>query len=210
MYTYLPHWISDDGDRVFFDTLDPLVTQDTNRITDVYEWERESSGSCTESPGCIYLISDGTSAEGSYLIGTTATGDDVFFTTRGQLVREDDNENIDVYDARVGAVQPPAASQCTGTGCQGVPSAPPIFATPASSTYNGVGNLELPGTTGKSRPTSKRLTRAQKLASALKACRKKHQAKRRATCERRARKAYGSHTSVKRGVKRASRKGNAR
>ena len=35
-----------------------------------------------------------------------------------------------------------AALACTGTGCQGVPPAPPIFATPSSVTFNGVGNFE--------------------------------------------------------------------
>jgi hypothetical protein len=207
LYTSLPHWMSDDGDRVFFDTLQSLVPQDTNNATDVYEWERDGSGSCSQSPGCIYLISDGTSHEGSYLIGTTSSGDDVFFTTRATLVGEDGNENIDVYDARVGASAPPAPTQCTGTGCQGVPSAAPVFATPASSTYSGVGNLQAPATTStKPKSKSKPLTRAQRLAKALKACRKKRQKKKRAACEKQARKSYGAHASTKRVVK----KGDAR
>ena len=40
----LPQWMSDDGNRAFFDTLDSLVPQDTNEQTDVYEWERDGSG----------------------------------------------------------------------------------------------------------------------------------------------------------------------
>ena len=33
---------------------------------------------------------------------------------------------------------------CTGTGCQGIPGAPPIFATPSSVTFEGVGNFAAP------------------------------------------------------------------
>jgi hypothetical protein len=140
--TYLPHWMSTDGSRVFFNTRDPLVPQDTNGLDDVYEWERDGSGSCKGSGGCVYLLTGGTGGEGAYLIDASSTGDDVFFTTRAQFVAEDQNENIDVYDAHVGAVIPPAVPQCTGTGCQGLPSAPPVFSTPSSVTYNGVGNFE--------------------------------------------------------------------
>ena len=134
-------WMSDDGSRVFFNSLDPLVPQDTNGLNDVYEWERDGSGGCTSSEGCIYLLSGGAGGEGSFLVDSSVSGDDAFLTTRAQLVAEDQNENIDVYDAHVGAKAPPAQPQCTGTGCQGLPSAPPVFATPSSVTYEGVGNF---------------------------------------------------------------------
>lgn len=203
--TTLPHWITDDGDRVFFDTLDGLVPQDTNGQTDVYEWERDGSGSCADSSGCIYLLSDGLSAEGSYLIGASTSGDDVFITTRGKLVAEDENDNTDVYDIHANAVPPPAPAQCTGSGCQGVPAAPPIFATPPSVTYNGVGNFEAPVKTVSVRPTS--LTRAAKLAKALKVCKQKPKKKRR-SCETQARQRYGA---TKKGKSSSSRRlGNVR
>ena len=140
-HTRLPQWMSDDGSRVFFNSLDPLVSQDTNGLNDVYEWERDGVGSCTDSKGCIYLLTGGTGGEGSFLIDASSSGNDVFFTTRAQLVGEDQNENIDVYDAHVGALVPAVVPQCTGTGCQGLPSAPPVFSTPSSVTYNGVGNF---------------------------------------------------------------------
>ena len=41
--TYQPQVISDDGGRVFFDSGEPLVPQDTNGWLDVYEWERPAS-----------------------------------------------------------------------------------------------------------------------------------------------------------------------
>ncbi len=203
--TTLPHWITDDGDLVFFDTLDGLVPQDTNGQTDVYEWERDGSGSCADSSGCIYLLSDGLSAEGSYLIGASTSGDDVFMTTRGKLVAEDENSNTDVYDIHANAVPPPAPAQCTGSGCQGVPATPPVFATPPSVTYNGVGNFEAPVTTVAVKP--KPPTRAAKLAKALKVCRQKPKKKRRA-CEAQAKTRYGA---AKKGKSSSSRRlGNIR
>ena len=42
--TYLPQWIAEEGNRVFFDTEVPLVARDTNGRQDVYEWEREGHG----------------------------------------------------------------------------------------------------------------------------------------------------------------------
>lgn len=138
------NWMSANGEEIFFDSLDPLVPQDTNGHSDIYEWEQDGANECAEEQGCIYLISGGRSPEGSYLIDASASGNDVFFTTRAKLVGEDQNENIDVYDAHVGAVAATTPPLCTGTGCQGLPSSPPIFATPSSVTYNGVGNFPIP------------------------------------------------------------------
>jgi hypothetical protein len=155
MSSYSHRWMSEDGNRVFFDSLDALVPQDTNGLSDVYEWERDGSGDCLQVNGCIYLLTAGVGSEGSYLIDISVSANDVFFTTRSKLVAEDENENVDAYDARVGAAVPPAAPSCSGTGCQGTPSAPPIFATPASVTYNGVGNFAAPSKTTASKPKSK-------------------------------------------------------
>jgi hypothetical protein len=158
MSTYLPRWMSEDGSRVFFDSVQALVPQDTNGENDVYEWERDGSGSCAKSAGCVYLLSGGTSKEGSFLIDASTSGDDVFIGTRERLLSEDQNEELDIYDARADAPPVPAAPQCTGTGCQGVPSAPPVFSTPASVTYEGVGNFPVapkPAAKAK-RPKAKR------------------------------------------------------
>lgn len=142
--TYMTRSISDDGSRVFFDSPQPLVASDTNAKQDVYEWERDGSGSCRRDNGCIYLLSGGSSLASSWLLDASASGDDVFIITRAQLVPQDRNENYDVYDARVGAVRPLSPPACSGTGCQGVPPAPPIFATPSSVTFSGVGNYAPP------------------------------------------------------------------
>ena len=142
--TYQPQWISEDGSRVFFESAQPLVPQATNGWLDVYEWERDGSGSCQQTQGCIFLLSSGSDPENSYLLDASANGNDVFIITRAQLVAQDRNDLDDVYDVRVDGVRPGVAPACSGTGCQGVPPAPPIFATPASVTFEGIGNFTAP------------------------------------------------------------------
>jgi len=196
MNTYQPRWMSEDGSRVFFDSEEPLVSQDTNGLQDVYEWERDGAGSCHTVEGCVYLLSGGTSSDISALIDASSSGDDVFLATRAQLVPQDRNEVFDLYDARVGGVQPLSPPACAGTGCQGVPSAPPLFATPPSVTFNGSGNFAPPPPPLTVKPKAKPLTRAQKLANALKACRKKPKQKR-AACDTQAKKSYGAKSKAK-------------
>ena len=196
--TYLPQLISEDGSRVFFDSDQPLVPQDTNGEQDVYEWERDGSDGCQVSGGCVYLLSGGVNETSSWLIGASASGDDVFIVSREQLVPGPSNGAYDLYDARVGAV-PVSGSACTGTGCQGVPSAPPAFATPPSGTYEGVGDFPPPAPAKpevKPKAKAKSLTRAQKLAQALRTCRQKRK-KARSACEAQARKRYGSRSKAK-------------
>ena len=77
-------WIGDDGGRVFFDSSEPLVSEDTDGVQDVYEWERGGLGSCVSSNGCVYLLSGGVSSSASWLEGVSESGNDVFFATRAQ------------------------------------------------------------------------------------------------------------------------------
>jgi DNA-binding beta-propeller fold protein YncE len=199
-----PRVISEDGGRVFFDSGEPLVSTDTNGWLDVYEWERDGEGTCTETQGCVYDLSGGTDPEDSYLLGADASGANAFFISRADLVPADDGRDGDVvYDARVDGVQPPAAPACEGTGCQGVPPTPPIFATPASVTFNGVGNFPGGGAPNPPLvPKPKSLTRAQKLANALKACKKDKRKTKRQSCEKQAKQKYGpSKTKAKKSKK---------
>ena len=203
----LPQWISEDGDRVFFDSGSSLVAQDTNGKQDVYEWEREGTGTCTTGSGvnggCVFLLSGGTSKADSWLIGASASGNDVFVATRAQLVPEDQNEAFDLYDVRVDGVKPISSPECTGTGCQGLPAPPPTFATPSSVTFNGVGNFS-PVAPVSVKAKAKSLSRSQKLADALKVCRRETK-RRRTSCEAQARKRYGplkkAHKASKTAVK---------
>jgi hypothetical protein len=154
--TYQPRAISEDGDQVFFESHQELLPQAGNDKLNVYEWERDGAGSCGDASGCIYLLSSGSSSSPSYFVAASANGNDVFFMTRSQLVRSDENEYFDVYDARVGAVEAAASPECTGTGCQGAAAAAPIFATPASATFVGVGNFApAPTPVTKPKPKSK-------------------------------------------------------
>ncbi len=198
--TYQLRLISEDGSRVFFQSAEPLVPQDTNQRTDVYEWERDGAGSCARSSGCLYLISGGMNASSSYLLDASANGDDVFIVTRAQLAPADQNENYDLYDVRVGAVAPPPAPQCTGTGCQGSPPAAPIFATPASVTFNGAGNLSPTPSQRVVKPKAARPSRHKRgLTQALRRCRH-GAARRRSACEKTARRR--NHTTTRRSTQR--------
>ncbi len=194
--TYLQQTISDaDGRlRVFFDTAQPLVPQDTNGVQDVYEWERDGSGSCTEAAGCQYLLTRGAGVSDSWLIGTDAGGENVFVISRDHLAPQDEDETFNVFDARVGGVEP-VTTACNGTGCQGPPEPPPYFATPPSVTFGGVGNFATgEATTAPPNTKTKTTTPAKKkLEQALRACERKPK-RTRATCERRARKRYASAT----------------
>jgi hypothetical protein len=147
---YQPRLISEDGDRVFFNSIESLVPQAENGLPhtvsgllNVYEWEAQGEGSCREEGGCVYLLSGGQSTDNSYLIDASANGSDVFFVSRAQLVTADHGDNDVLYDARVGGVKSPAEGECLGAGCQGASPASPIFATPASVTFDGTGNFPL-------------------------------------------------------------------
>jgi hypothetical protein len=159
--TYQLHTISEGGSRVFFESSSALLPTAEDGKINVYEWEREGAGSCADVDGCIYLLTPGVSSADSYFVDASTNGNDVFLITRSQLVPADKNEYNDVFDARVGAVEAPAAPQCTGTGCQGAAATPPVFATPASATFDGVGNYPPPVTPAdkpKSKPKPKKKT----------------------------------------------------
>jgi hypothetical protein len=195
--TFVSQFVSDDGARVFFDSGEPLVPKDTNGKQDVYEWERDGTGSCHEIKGCIYLLSGGNGKYNSWFLGADASGENVFIVTRTPLLNEGQGEEYALYDARVDGVLPLSPPACTGTGCQGVPAPPPTFATPPSVTFEGVGNFPPSTPTGSVvKPRKKTLTRAQKLAQALKICRKESK-KRKTSCEARAKKRYGAKRRAK-------------
>jgi Fibronectin type III domain len=191
---YMLRWISADGNRVFFNDSSPLVPDDSNGRQDVYEWERHGAGDCELSSGCLSLLSGGTSTADSYFVGTSLNGDDVFVVTRAQLLPADQNGNADLYDIRVGGARQPSPPACSGSGCQGVPPGQPIFATPSSVTFSGVGNFPPPAKAHVKRKSTR--TRARRLATALKVCARK-QGHKRELCRKLARKRYGVESSAK-------------
>jgi hypothetical protein len=159
---------SANGDYVFFDTTTPLVLQDVNgereagtgtgdsleegghdfsfsTSSDVYEWRRNGVDGCGHIQGCLSLISSGTGGERNMLLGTTASGRDVFFATHSQLVSQDNDSSGDVYDARIGGgfPPPPRAVECEAGACVS-PLAAPVDTTPASLSFSGPGNPAQP------------------------------------------------------------------
>ena len=105
---------------------------------------RELPAASAVNGGCRYLLSGGTSEADSWFIGASESGGDVFVASRANLAPRAGNEAFNLFDARVGGVQPVTEPLCTGTGCQGAPEPAPTFATPASVTFNGVGNFPPP------------------------------------------------------------------
>jgi hypothetical protein len=139
-----PRPISEDGKDVFFDSASALVSQAAPGRVHVYEWHE----------GTISMISSPSDPGEAFFLGSSANGANVFFTTHAQLAPQDTDVSGDIYDARIdGGFAGIVAPQCTGTGCQGVPAATPIFATPASVTFEGVGNF--PASEPSSKPASK-------------------------------------------------------
>jgi len=205
-----PRYLSDTG-RLFFDSPEALVPQDVNGTEDVYEFEPAGVGDCVSSgatfsastDGCVGLISGGKGPEESMFVDASTSGEDVFFITSDRLVGEDDDNSYDMYDAHVCGAQAPCfpalavtLPACeTEASCRPAPTPQPaIFGSPPSATFVGAGNVH--GAAAGSPVTPREaVTRAQKLASALNACRRERGARRRASCTRRARRKYGSGTA---------------
>ncbi len=164
----LPSAVSEDGERVFFNSPDQLtadapapapgkfnggtnITREGSIELNVYEYE----------DGHVYLI-----APAAALSTIAPSGNDAFFYTDAQLVPQDRDGTLDIYDARVdGGFPALAAPQCSGTSCQGTPAPAPIFATPPSTTFSGVGNFPAPVSSQagakKTKKKSKKAVRAK-------------------------------------------------
>ncbi len=195
-----------DNGRMFFDSADALVPQDTNGQEDVYEYEPQGAGSCVRAGGCVALISSGTSGEESAFLDASGRGpggeegEDVFFLTASRLAPQDVDSSLDVYDAHecseaAPCLAPPVSSPpcTTSDSCKAAPAPQPaIFGAPSSATFSGAGNVA--PVVSKTAVVRKSLTRGQKLTAALKACKKKPR-KQRAACESQARKKYGAKKS---------------
>jgi NHL repeat-containing protein len=212
---YQSRYLSNGG-RLFFDSNDALVPQDVNGNEDVYEYEpagytnEEGRVECMtasatfsgRSGGCVDLISSGQDSQESAFMDASGSGGDVFFMTAGRLVAQDYDTAYDVYDAHEctsaapcfpapAAVPPPCE---TGDSCKPAPTPQPtIYGAPSSETFSGPGNVS-----ASAPPVAvvraKSLTRAQKLALALRACHSRR-GTRRGICERQARARYGARKS---------------
>jgi len=210
-----PRYLLDSG-RLYFDSQDSLTPADTNHgVEDVYEYEPNGIGTCRRDAGCVALISSGTGESDSNLLAVDASAKNVFFTTRDRLVPADKDQLTDLYDAREGggiSTESEAESkECQGETCQGRQSASSLLSEPlpGSLAFSGAGNLIAPPplVNPSVKPKAKTLTRAQQLARALKACKKKAK-RQRSACEKTARKKYGAKRA-KVGAKRVVGNGKA-
>ncbi len=221
-----PRYLSDSG-RLFFNSADALVALEhaASReeviegkpvqvgVESVYEYEPGGVGSCAMAPGCTALMSSGTSGQESAFVDASATGDDAFFVTAQPLVAQDRDTNFDLYDARVCTPGSPcltsegASSQpCSNTNsCRPTGPSSLTLDPSGSETFSGPGNTtqEVRGLKETGKPPAKPLNRAQRLTKALKACRIrwKRSHLKRASCERRAQRAYGAKKAAHRAKK---------
>ena len=160
---YQPRAVLDNG-RVFFNAFDPLVTADSNRQWDVYQYEDLGVGDCSltsgnaaisrSAEGCVALMSSGTGESEAGFLDASVSGNDVFFLTPARLSAADGDYEVDLYDARVGgrAAVPSLARECTsGDACHPVAPVAPGVA-PGSSSFFGAGNVKA----GKRCPKGKR------------------------------------------------------
>lgn len=148
---YRPHNMSEEGSRVFFETGDSLVSQDTNKgVVDVYEWEAEGGGTCTRVGGCVQLISGGRSQEPSYFLDADADGSDAFFLTSASLYPLDPG-SYDVYVAREGGgfEIPESPLPCVADACQVLPPAPEDPSPGTLNPASGNPPLKVAGVKGK-------------------------------------------------------------
>jgi hypothetical protein len=193
--------LSREGTRVYFQTREALLPDATDGQENVYEWERENTGTCglgegDENGGCLYLISPGQSASASYFGDASESGEHIFFFTRQSLVGQDRDDNADMYDAREdGGIaaqnQVPSVTTCESEICRSPSGPTTVLVAPSSVTVSGSGNLAPPvELKAPPRTKGKPLTRAHRLAKALKACDKKTKRGLQARCKVQANKKY--------------------
>jgi hypothetical protein len=187
-----------DAGRVFFETAASLLARDTNGVRDVYEWRAQGTGDCAsaaQNGGCLNLISTGRAAGPSFFQNTTPSGDDVLFSTRQQLVGQDVDQLVDLYDARVGGglagQYPPAPpAPCLGETCRSAPPGAPPMPQIGSSSFAGPGDL-----TPERRPAKKK-ARCKGKKAANKA---RGKAKKKGKCARRSPASAKRQSTGKRG-----------
>ncbi len=155
--------MSNDGSFVFFDSPVGLTPRALNEVQirisedggirtplyaeNVYEWHE----------GHVYLISDGRDVGLSQgfsdvqLVGSDASGANVFFKTSDALVAQDTDTQVDVYDAHVCSASepcsPPVPEQpagCMGEACHGTTDVFPAAAVGATVSFSGPGNSTPP------------------------------------------------------------------
>jgi len=181
--------LSNNGETVFFASTEQLVPAATNvlmpqPIYNVYEWH----------DGVQSLISSGTSPSSDFLLGASASGSDVFFMSASQLVPQDGEHSYEIYDAHAegGFPAPSAPEPCASAAtCRSVAATPPVTIAPASVSVSGPGNVA--SVTETPSPVKPKVeSRSEKLAKALKQCKRDKSRSLRVKCGKEAQKKYGA------------------
>jgi hypothetical protein len=192
--------VSNDGQRVVYDDQPP----GGGSLETLQEWNG--------GPVPVQLSPLGATSS-YYTLGTAGPElEDIFFAAHEPLVGADRNGGTqDVYDARVqggfspctagNPNPPPGSSSCspaTSTPNPQAPSPSPYTAGPGLAAFS---LAPLPPDTSHPASAAKPLTRAQKLAKALKACKKDKGKAKRTKCEKEARKKYAPKSKAKKTAK---------
>jgi hypothetical protein len=161
--------VSADGSYVFFASRNSLVpgvieehsheNSEKRQVYDngpnVYEYHAGNVYLIARAGHTITSYGKGGALTETSLIGTDASGADVFFGTTEQLVDQDTDG--DIYDARIGGGFPVAAmvAGCSGDACQGALGAAPVLLFPGSEVQAG-DNPRLTGSLSSAKAISKK------------------------------------------------------
>jgi hypothetical protein len=188
-----PSLMSEDGGRVFFSSRDALLPGAVGGLDNIYMW----------SEGALILVSPPNETSDAIYDGNSTNGSQVFFHSRQSLIPGADNHGqFAIYDAQIGGDPPPEGPSDPPAVPQQVASAPV-----QALTVNAAAVPTPPPVAVSAEPTTpplisakppKPLTRAQELARALKACKAKHNNKKRAECRALAVKKYAAKPKAKR------------
>ena len=201
--------MSDDGSFVFFESPVALAPGALNDVLDGFLNGESDKPLFAENfyeyhGGHVHLLasvsSDQVLRPAATLLGSDVSGANVFFGSFDSLVPEDVDSELDYYDAHICSEASPCSAprvppgQCGEGGCQGSGSGSQSYGAPASESPSGAGNLAVSPAAPIVKPKVRTAAqvRAEKLARALRACRRKHNHKKRAACEKTARKAFGA------------------
>jgi hypothetical protein len=196
--------VSDDGSVVAFVSLGGLTeaarAAGEAEVESAYEYR--SSGGVIAN-GEVFSVSNGSASFAGRLRGTDHAGNEVLFQTQAPVLASDGDTQEDLYVARDGGGFPvvPLVQDCEmEVLCQGSGGVASVLAGAGSVGVVGGGNL--PESTGPPPPPKPalRASRAQRLAQALKVCRRTHRPGRaRRVCEAGARRRFGSVKAKGRG-----------
>ncbi len=139
--------VTEDGSRIVFSTAAPLSERDSNGLVNVYEWRKEPGW----SKGRVSMVSCGCSTEPDKQAVISTSGQDVFFTSAADLVPQDTEGFVNVYDlhecsegASCFTAPPGEAEPCEGEGCYGPLVNPAPLLVPGSTLQTPGENLAAP------------------------------------------------------------------